>query len=109
MKKILKAIGNVVIIKQKKEEVKNGIVIPKSATEGGSMELFEGDVIAVGKLVKKFKKGDHVIFGKNVFAIHKRYGEEYLFIYDPYIPCMELTCDKDYQVDDSEVVVKEGD
>ncbi len=109
MKKVLKATGNLVIIEQKTIEMTDsGIVLADSAMIGGSMEMFEGTILAIGPSVTKFKKGDHVIFGRNVFATHKRQGKEYLMIYEPNLNCVEKLVEDNYEVEDSELVLEGG-
>ncbi len=109
-RKVLKATGNVLILMQKViKETKSGIIMPAEALAGGSMEQFEGTVVAKGPSVTKFAVGDHVIFGRNVAATHKRYGKEYMIIYEPYVTAVEKTVDEFYELNDSEVVVLEGE
>ena len=102
-KDILEATGDLVIVKQKKEEVtKSGIVLAKEATHGGSMEMFEGTILAYGPDVRLLKKGDNVVFGRTVFAIHKRKGEEYLFIYERYVSCKTDSVPKEKELTDAQ-------
>ena len=108
MKKVLKATGNVVIIEQKKEEVtKSGIVIAQSALEGGSMEMFEGTVIAVGPSVKKIKKGDYVRFARNGISEFHSYGKAYLMAYEYAIPLIEKEVDETQDINESEFIVED--
>lgn len=89
--KAIRALDNLIIVKQKVEtKTKSGIILTEEATRNGSMECFEGEVIAVGEKVTKFKKGDYVLFGRNVFASMKRYGREFLLMYDRDVNCLEF-------------------
>ena len=108
MKKIIQAKGNVIIVKQKKESVsKGGIVIAKQALEGGSMEEFEGTILATGPAVTKFKKGEIVSFGRNSFSIKKWASEEFLLLFEYAINTAEKIVDDNYIPTESEFVVQE--
>ncbi len=107
--KALKMSGNQILIKQKVEEqTASGIIFAKEALKGGSMETFEGTVLAIGPSVSKYKPGDHVLFGKNVFASFYRYEEEYLLVYEPYVWGCEVELDEE-DVTDQFYIVKKGD
>lgn len=106
--KVLKAFGELMIVKQKVEKITaSGITLPDSALRMGSMESFEGEILAVGSKTKHYKKGDWVLFGRNVFASLNRYNKEYLLMFEKDVCCMENDVDDNYVAEDSEFVIPE--
>ena len=88
---IIEPMGAMVIVKQRIEyrsiEGPNGqkiqLHIPEEAIKGGSLELFEGNIVAVGPSVTKLSTGDFVEFGKNSFSTKMQSDQnEYLYLYE---------------------------
>lgn len=108
MKKVIECKGSLIAVKQRQQEVTaSGIILTKDSLEGGSLEEFEGEIVAVGDLVSKFKPGDNVCFGKNSFTIKKYFGKEYFFLYEHAINTTELLLEDDKKLLKSQFVIKE--
>ena len=108
MKRIIKAYDELIIVKQKVvEKTASGIILTPDTTRMGSMECFEGVIVAIGDKVKKFKQGDWVLFGRNVFASMKRDGIEFLLMFERDVNCTERSLPDDYILNQNECEVCE--
>lgn len=108
MKKVVEARGSLIVIKQRQERVtKGGIHIPTVAVEGGSMEEFEGIILAVGPLVTKFKPGEVVSFGKHAGSIKFWNKEEYWLLFEHSINTVEKLVEDDAKLSTSQFVIEE--
>ena len=108
MKKVVEARGTVIVIKQRQERVtKGGIHIPTIAVEGGSMEEFEGTILAVGEKVKLFKPGEVVSFGKHAGSIKFWNKEEYWLLFEHSINTVEKLVEDDAKLSTAQFVVEE--
>jgi len=97
-----------VVVKQTVEETtKSGIVLAKEALEGGSMEMHEGEVIAVGCEVLKVKVGDYVSFGRHSYSIKKWDGVEYFYLYEDALHTIHEEVKEDYKPSEDEFIVGE--
>lgn len=111
---VVKVTGSVILIRQnteydKKEKdfvSKSGIVIPTDAVKGGSLEQFEGTILAVGELVTKFKKGDYVSFGRNSISLKNFNGIEYIMIYEHSLLSKEFQREEGYTPESDEYVLE---
>ena len=74
-----------ILIKQKKEEVTQSGIILSNAVTNGSMEKFEGEVLATGPDCSKIKKGDNVVFGRRSAAIYPYYNHEFMIVRELYV------------------------
>jgi co-chaperonin GroES (HSP10) len=61
---------------------KGGVHLPDTVTKGGSLELWEGEVIGVGPLVDAYNVGDWVWFSKYAVSFLKRNNVEYIMLKD---------------------------
>tara|TARA_B100001142_G_scaffold330209_1_gene397031 strand:+ start:4506 stop:4844 length:339 start_codon:yes stop_codon:yes gene_type:complete len=105
-KKIAKIlIPNAVVVKQKVEETKSGIILSKESTHGGSMERFDGEVIAVGDSVTTATVGDFVSFGRNSFSIKKYDGEEFFYLYEEALHTIHRNEDQAYECESNEFYI----
>jgi len=102
MKTIVKILmPDCVVVKQKVEKItESGVIIAQEALEGGSMERFEGEVVAIGEDVGKCFPGDYVSFGRNAFSIKKWNGVEYFYMHESAIHTKQSEVDHDYDHDD---------
>lgn len=83
-----------VVVKQTVEEVtESGIILTTESVAGGSMEKFEGTVLAIGDEVMSVKVGDYVSFGRNSFSIKRWNDEEYFYIRLSGIHTLEVEVD----------------
>jgi len=100
MKKVIKIlIPDAVVVKQRVEETtKSGIVLSNDALKGGSMERFEGTVIAKGSKVQKVNIGDYVCFGRHSHSIKKIDGKEFFYVYEESIHMIHTKKESDYVV-----------
>ena len=108
MKKVVEARGSLVVVEQRQTKVtKSGIIIAKEALEGGSMEEFEGTILAVGPLVTKFKPGEVISFGKHAGSIKFWNKKEYWLLFEHSINTVEKLVEDDDELSSSEFVVEE--
>nr|ASN63491.1 co-chaperonin GroES [uncultured virus] len=107
MKKVIKIlVPDAVVIKQYKEEkTKSGIVLPDAATVGGTMERFEGTVIAIGSKVQLVNIGDYVCFGRHAHSIKKIDGEEFFYVHEESIHMIYTKKEDDYVIGNDEFEV----
>ena len=109
MKKVIDVKGSVIIIKQRKETTtKGGIILTQASLEGGSMEEFEGEIMAVGPLVSKFKVGEVVSFGKHAGSIKSWEKQEYWLLFEHAINTAEKVVGDDYELKSSEFIVNDN-
>lgn len=119
MKKIVEARGSLIVIKQRVSEkldknkngeyvTKSGIVLTKDAVEGGALEEFEGEILAIGPLVTKFKKGEIVSFGQHAGTIKFWDNREYWLLFEHSINTVEKVVEDDAELSPAEFVVKEN-
>ena len=105
MKKLIKLHGTVMLVKEKVEKVReSGIVIPEVASKMGSMQYFEGEVLAIGDKVTRFKIGDWVIYGTHISSQVIRDGVSYQLMYEKEVECEEIVMDDDYKPKKNEFV-----
>ena len=119
MKKVVEARGSLIVIKQRVSEslnkndrgeytTKSGIVLTKEAVEGGTLEEFEGEILAVGPIVTKFKKGEIVSFGQHAGTIKSWNKQEYWLLYEHSINTVEKLVKDDAKLSSAEFVVAEN-
>tara|TARA_R100000963_G_scaffold32642_2_gene24477 strand:- start:328 stop:699 length:372 start_codon:yes stop_codon:yes gene_type:complete len=119
VKKIVEARGSLIVIKQRVSEkldknkngeyvTKSGIVLTKDAVEGGALEEFEGEILAIGPLVTKFKKGEIVSFGQHAGTIKFWDNREYWLLFEHSINTVEKVVEDDAELSPAEFVVKEN-
>lgn len=75
----LKPLGDRVVVKmlEAKEEMRSGLIIPDAAKEKPQ----EGEIVAVGALVKDIEVGNLVLFEKYAGNKVKLEGKEYLIMH----------------------------
>ncbi len=107
MKKVIKIlVPNAVVIKQHVEgTTKSGIILSNDALSGGSMERFEGTIIAKGTKVKKVNIGDYVCFGRHSHSIKKIDDEEFFYVYEDSIHMIHTKKENDYVIGTDEFEV----
>ena len=95
-----------VVVKQRVEKTtESGVIVPDEALRGGSMERFEGEVIAIGSEVTKVRPGQFVSFGRNSFSIKKWNGVECFYLYQDAIHTVHEDVADDYECDIDEFIL----
>jgi co-chaperonin GroES (HSP10) len=105
LKTIVRLQDDHVVVKQAEKKTESGIIIPDIASKGGTAEMFEGTVLAVGDSVDNFKPGDYVTFGRSTMSIRTYNGKEYIYLREDAIYSVIAKVDEDYTPTQNEFVI----
>tara|TARA_R100000900_G_scaffold129575_1_gene105458 strand:+ start:601 stop:918 length:318 start_codon:yes stop_codon:yes gene_type:complete len=105
MRKIVKILDDHVVIKQAEQKTKGGLIIPDVASKGGTAELFEGTILAVGDDVRNLEPGDYVTFGRSTMSIRNYNGNEYVYLREDAIYSVMAEVDDKYEPTKHEFII----